>query len=149
MTTEVLTFAPDDPVSEAMQVMVDREIDGAPVVDAGGTVVGMLSTGDLIVQETRLHFPTVVSLLGATLEMPGSKRQFEKDLRQSLGSTVGEVMQADPIIVGADDTVEEAATLLHRHDISRLPVIGDSGLVGIIARVDVLRTILRDDSSES
>lgn len=147
MTTEVLTFAPEEPVSVAMQVMVERGIDGAPVVDAGGTVVGMLSTGDLIVQESRLHFPTVISLLGATLEMPGPKRQFEKDLRQSLGGTVGEVMQPDPITIGAGETLEEAATLLHRHDVSRLPVIGDAGLVGIIARFDVLRSIL--DSSES
>lgn len=148
MTSEVLTFAPDDSVSEAMQVMVERGVDGAPVVDAAGTVVGMLSTGDLIVQESRLHFPTVVSLLGATLELPSAKRQFEKDLRQSLGSTVAQVMQPDPVTIGVDDTVEEAATLLHDHDVSRLPVIGDAGLVGIVARLDVLRSIISDDASD-
>ncbi len=146
MTTEVLTFSPDDTVSDAMQVLVDRAIDGAPVVDAGGRVVGMLSTGDLIVQESRLHFPTVISLLGATLELPSSKRHFDEDLRRILGSTVGQVMQADPVTIGADETVEEAATLLHEHDVSRLPVVGDAGLVGIVSRVDILRGILRDDA---
>lgn len=145
MTTEVLTFAPDDNVGDAMRTLVDRGIDGAPVVTADGEVVGMLSTGDLIVQESRLHFPTVISLLGATLELPSSKRQFDEDLRQTLGSTVGQVMQSDPITIGADDTVEEAATLMHEHDISRLPVLGDAGLVGIVARVDILRSIIRDD----
>jgi CBS-domain-containing membrane protein len=112
------------------------------VVDADGTVVGMLSTGDLIVQSSRLHFPTVISILGATLELPSAKRQFEEDLRKSLGSTVDDVMQPDPITIGADDTVEEAATLMHDHDISRLPVVGDRGLVGIVARVDILRGLL-------
>ena len=145
MTTEVLTFTPDDNVGDAMRTLVDRGIDGAPVVTADGEVVGMLSTGDLIVQESRLHFPTVISLLGATLELPSSKRQFDEDLRQTLGSTVGQVMKADPITIGADDTVEEAATLMHEHDISRLPVLGDAGLVGIVARVDILRSIIRDD----
>lgn len=145
MTTDVLTFAPDDNVGDAMRTLVDRGIDGAPVVTADGEVVGMLSTGDLIVQESRLHFPTVISLLGATLELPSSKRQFDEDLRQTLGSTVGQVMKADPITIGADDTVEEAATLMHEHDISRLPVLGDAGLVGIVARVDILRSIIRDD----
>ena len=145
MTTEVLTFAPDDNVGDAMQILVDRGIDGAPVVTTEGEVVGMLSTGDLIVQGSRLHFPTVISLLGATLELPSSKRQFDEDLRQTLGSTVGQVMKPDPITIGIEDTIEEAATLLHQHGISRLPVLGDSGLVGIVSRVDILRSIIRDD----
>lgn len=146
MTREVLTFSPDELVSDAMASLVDRGIDGGPVVDAAGQVVGMLSTGDLIVGESRLHFPTVISLLGATLELPSSKRHFDDDLRRTLASTVADVMQADPVVVGVDDTVEDVATLLHKHDISRLPVVGDSGLVGIVSRADILRSILRDGS---
>lgn len=147
MTVEVLSFAPDDRAYEAMEEMVTRGIDGAPVVDDQGTVVGMLSTGDLIVQESRLHFPTVLSIFGATIELPSSKRHFEEDLRKSLGGTVADVMQPDPITIGADDSVEEAATLLHEHDISRLPVVGDRGLVGIVARVDILRAIISADKA--
>lgn len=149
MTTDVLTFAPGDAVAEAMATLVDRGIDGAPVVDDGGQVVGMLSTGDLIVQESRLHFPTVISLLGATLELPSAKRHFDEDLRKTLGGTVAEVMQADPITIAVDEDVEEAATLMHDHDISRLPVIGDGGLVGIVSRVDILRAIIRDDAEDA
>lgn len=148
MTTDVLTFGPDDNVGDAMSTLVDRGIDGAPVVDADGTVVGVLSTGDLIVQESKVHFPTVISLFGATLELPSAKRQFEDDLRRVLGGTVGEVMHGDPITVAPDDTIERAATLLHQHDVSRLPVVGPTGLVGIIGRVDILREILRDDPQE-
>ncbi|MBX3313388.1 MAG: CBS domain-containing protein [Actinobacteria bacterium] len=146
MTTDVLTFGPDDNVADAMRTLVDRSIDGAPVVAADGTVVGMLSTGDLIVQESKLHFPTVISLLGATLELPSAQRQFDDDLRRALGSTVAEVMHRDPVTVAADDTVERAATLMHDHDVSRLPVVGDGGLAGIVARVDILRAIIRDDA---
>ncbi|MCB0976621.1 MAG: CBS domain-containing protein [Acidimicrobiales bacterium] len=145
MTTDVLTFGPEDNVEDAMRTLVDRGIDGGPVVDSDGTVVGMLSTGDLIVQNSRLHFPTVISILGATIELPGSQRNFDDDVRRALGSTVRDVMQPNPITIGADDTVEEAATLLHDHDISRLPVLGDGGLVGIVARVDILRAIIKDD----
>lgn len=146
MTTEVLTFSPEQTVAEAMQVLVDREIDGAPVVDASGTVVGMLSTSDLIVQESNLHFPTVISLLGATLELPSSKKHFEDDLGKVLASTVGEIMHDEPLTIAADETVEAAATLLHRHDVSRIPVVGPGGLVGIVSRTDILREILRDDA---
>ncbi|CAN5861503.1 hypothetical protein BH23ACT2_BH23ACT2_12530 [soil metagenome] len=145
MTTDVLTFSPEETVSDAMQALVDQEIDGAPVV-SDGEVVGMLSTSDLIVQESKLHFPTVISILGATLELPGAKRQFDDDLRRTLGGTVGEVMHPKPVVVGLGDTVEHAATLLHDHDVSRLPVVDGGGMVGIVSRADILREILRDDT---
>ena len=133
-------------IVDAAPFSVGDEYNWLAQSDADGAVVGMLSTADLIVQESRLHFPTVISLLGATLELPSAKRHFDDDLRRVLGSTVREVMQADPITIGVDDTVEEAATLLHDHDVSRLPVVGDGGLVGIVGRVDILRGILRDDA---
>lgn len=145
MTRDVLAFAPDDNVLEAMETLVQREFSGAPVVDESGAVVGVISTGDLIVQESKLHFPTIISILGATIELPSAKRQFEDDLRRTLGSTVGEVMQPEPITIGADETIEAAATLMHDHDVARLPVVDDSGLVGILARVDILRAILSEE----
>jgi CBS-domain-containing membrane protein len=81
MTTDVLTFRPEDTVDVATQRLLDRDVDGAPVVDEGGTVVGMLSVDDLLVQETQLHYPTVFSLFGAYLELPSSHRRFEAELR--------------------------------------------------------------------
>src|SRR5688572_21068692 len=108
MTTEVVTFSPGDNVVEAMRQMVEQEIDGAPVVDADGAVIGMLSTGDLIVPESKLHFPLIVEIFGATLELPGAKRHFDEDLRRTLGSTVEDLMQEDPVTIEPDDTVEAA-----------------------------------------
>lgn len=147
MTTEVLTFGPDDNVAEAMSGLVGRGIDAAPVIDADGQVIGIISTGDLIVQETELHVPTVISLLGATLELPSSKRHFEEDLRRALGSTVADVMTPDPITIGPEATVEDAATTMHEHNVSRLPVVEEGQLVGIVARTDILRAIIRDDAA--
>lgn len=142
MTTDVLTFAPADTVETAMRTLVDRGIDAAPVVEEG-RVVGLLSTGDLIVAEGQVHVPTVFSLLGASIELPGERRKFEEDLRRALGGTVEEVMTRDPHTVGPDATLEEAATLLHTHDISRLPVVDDEGvLLGILARGDIIRAMI-------
>ena len=101
MTTEVVTFAPTDQVADAMERLVAAGIDGAPVVDEDGRVVGMLSTGDLIVQDAELHIPTVISLFGASIELPASKRHFEEDLRKALGATVGDVMAWSDLIYEA------------------------------------------------
>jgi CBS domain-containing protein len=140
MTTEVITFRPDDKVEDAMRVLVDRNVDAAPVVDADGNLVGLLSNSDLIVQESELHFPTVLSFLAATIEI--GQKHFEDDLRKALGSKVGEVMSSKPVTITPDETIERAATLMHEKDVSRLPVVTDGKLVGIVSRNDVLRAIL-------
>ena len=146
MTTDVVTFTPDESVQDATRRLVEREVDGGPVLDADGRLVGMLSSGDLLVQETKLHYPTVISLFGAYLELPSSHRRFEDDLRRAVGATVGDVMHPDPVSCAEDDTLERAATLMHEHGVGRLPVTRDGRLVGIIARGDILRAVMGSGS---
>jgi len=140
MTTDVLTFRSDDTVETAMRSMVDRNVDAAPVVDEGGIVVGMLSSSDLIVQESELHFPTVLSFLGASIEI--GHKHFDDDLRKALGSKVSDLMTSKPVTIAGDDTIERAATVMHDKGVSRLPVVNDGRLVGIISQNDVVRAIL-------
>ena len=145
MASDVLTFAPEDNVMDAMRTMLVRDVDGAPVINADGEVVGLLSTADLIVEEARVHLPTVITLLGAYIELPSSKKKFDHDVEKALGSTVGEVMSDAAPTLGPDDTVEYAATIMHEQGADRLPVIDDSGaLVGIVARGDIVRAIVAD-----
>jgi CBS domain-containing protein len=148
MTTDVLTFTSEQPIKDAMEQLVAREVDGAPVVDDVGTVVGMLSTGDLIVQDARLHGPTVISLLGAYIELPSWRKEADDDFEKATSLTVGHSMDDEPVVVKAEDTVETAATAMHDHDVSRLPVVdGDGKLVGLVARGDILRCLVEDFSS--
>ena len=142
MTTDVLSFRPEDKVEEAYRRMTERGIDGGPVVDEDGGVIGMLTTDDLLVQETRLHFPTVISLLAGGIELPSSKRKFEDELRKAVGSAVADVMTDKVVACAPDDTLERAATLMHDREVSRLPVTEGGALVGIIARADILRAVM-------
>jgi CBS domain-containing protein len=148
MVSDVLTFAPGDNVMDAMRTMLVRDVDGAPVVDADGTIVGLLSTADLIVEEARVHLPTVIALLGAYIELPSSKKQFDRDVEKAFGSTVGEVMGDAAPTLSPDDTVEHAATIMHEQGADRLPVIDESGsLVGIVARGDIVRAIVNEQDA--
>ena len=145
MTTDVLTFRPTDTVEAAARALAQRKLGGAPVVGEDGSVVGLLEDDDLIVQDTRLHFPTVISVFGAYLELPSSVRHFESDLRKAVGATVADVMDADAPTCRPDDTIESVATILHGRNASRMAVVDDDNrLVGIISRGDLVRAIVGD-----
>lgn len=143
MTTDVLSFRPTDSVEAAARALSERKLGGAPVTDDGGILVGLLEDDDLIVQDTRLHFPTVISVFGAYLELPSSLRHFEDDLRKAVGATVGDVMDPEPPTCAPDDTLESVATVLHDRNASRLPVVDDDGrLIGIVSRGDLVQAIV-------
>jgi CBS domain-containing protein len=142
MTTDVLTFTPDQNVQEAMQQLVARSVDAGPVIDDARAVVGMLSTGDLIVEEARVHFPTVVNFLGVNVTWPFEHHELDDTMAKALGASVGEVMTAAAVTIDASASVEDAATLMHDNDLSRLPVVEDGRLVGLIARGDIVKAIV-------
>jgi CBS domain-containing protein len=56
-------------------------------------------------------------------------------------------MDTDPPTCSEDDTLETVATVMHERNVSRLPVIRDGKLVGIIARGDVVRSLVADSGS--
>ena len=140
MQTEFLVLGPDDPVEQAMRALVDHDVEAAPVAGPDGTLVGLLSNTDLIVQESQLHFPTLLSFLGASIEV--GHKHFQEDLTKALGSKVSEVMTSDPVSCEETDSVETVATIMHSKDIGHVPVVRDGRVVGMVSRNDLLRAIL-------
>jgi len=143
MTRAVVTLRPDQSVQEAADVLADKAIGAAPVVDAGGTLVGLLRDEDLIVSEARLHVPTVISFLGADLVLPSSLHRFEHELKKAAGATVADVMVTDFHVADPDDTLDGVAAEMHDRDVTHVPVVDDDKLIGIIARGDLVRFLSR------
>ncbi len=144
MSSPVTTLSPETSVEDAVSLLVDQDISGAPVVDADGRLIGVLDDTDLILSEARLHAPTTIELLGGYFQLPGQRRRFAEEIRHALGRTVGEVMEDDPPRVRADATVEDVATLLVDRKVSRVPVVDDRGhVIGIVTRGDLVRVIGR------
>ena len=73
MTREVITVREDATVRELATLFLARNISGAPVVDATGRVIGVVTESDLIFQNKKVHLPTAVAILDAFifLESPG------------------------------------------------------------------------------
>ncbi len=145
MTSPVTTLTEDATVEEAVGILVEQDISGAPVVGGDGRLVGLLDDSDLILSEARLHAPTTIELLGAYIPLPGERRRFSQELRHALGRTVREVMDARPPSVATDATVEDVATLIHDRRVSRVPVVdGDRRVVGIVTRGDLVKALRRE-----
>ena len=141
MITDLVTVGPDMSVTEAAHLMVDNRIGALPVVD-GGRLVGIVTEGDLIMQDVKLEFPTYLHLLDGYILYPPSTARFETELKKAVAATVRDVMTAEPMTVQADAAVEDAATLLVEREVSRLPVLEGEQLVGIVSKSDIVRSLL-------
>ena len=145
MSSPAITLEPETTVEDAIGVLVERGIGGAPVVTADGRLLGLLDDDDLIVSEARLHAPTTIEILGAYIPLPGDLKRFNDEVRQALGRTVDEVMDSDPPSIGNGATVEDAATLIHDRGVSRLPVVdADNRVVGVVTRGDLVKALRRN-----
>ena len=146
MSSPAITLSPETTVEDAISVLVENGIHGAPVVNAEGRLIGLLDDDDLIVSEARLHAPTTIEILGAYIPLPGDLRRFNEEVRQALGRTVDEVMSEDAPSVTTTGTVEDVATLFHDRGVSRIAVTDDGGqVVGVVTRGDLVKVLRRQD----
>jgi CBS domain-containing protein len=141
MTPDPVTVTRELPVTEAAHIMTEKRVGALPVLDGAGKLIGLVTEGDLIMQDAKVHFPTYLHLLGGFVFYPGSTERFESDLKKAVGATVEDVMTVDPVTVAPDATVEDVATLLVQQEVSRLPVMDGDALVGIISKSDIVRAI--------
>jgi len=142
MTKDPLVVRPDTSLKEAIHLLVEHRISGLPVVDAEGKLIGVISEADLMWQETGVEPPPYIMLLDSVIYLE-NPTTYEKDLRKAMGLTVGEVMSDRPVSVKGDRSLRDAAKLMQKHNIRRLPVLDDGQqLVGILTRADILRDLL-------
>ena len=140
MTTDVITVDPDTTVQALATLLAERGISGAPVVDAGGRLVGVVSEGDLLhrteIGAARRHR---VRRRSWWLDdyASANAREYIKDH----GRTVRDVMTRDVVTVTEDTELADVATLLEAKRIKRVPVIRDGKVVGIISRANIVRAV--------
>ncbi len=135
MTTEVEVAHLDWSLKRAARAMIDSGVSGLPVVSDDGTVVGIITEADFIEAEAD--------------RVMGRRRLFDTvfgDKRTRVPSTVGAVMTKSPFVVDRNTMVSEAARLMTKRNVKRLPVVDPDGrLEGIVSRGDILIAFARDD----
>lgn len=144
MSSDPVTVGPDMSVTEAARIMVEKRIGALPVLD-GETMIGIVTEGDLIMQDVKLEYPTYLHLLDGFIMYPPSTARFENELKKAVAADVRAVMTTDPVTIQADAPLEDAATLLVDREVSRLPVMDGDRLVGVVSKSDIVRSLLAED----
>ena len=79
MTEKVITFSPETGIVEAARVLMENHINGAPVLDGDGRLVGILCRDDLISQQKKLPLPSYFVVLDGIIPLI-SPKHIEKEV---------------------------------------------------------------------
>jgi len=142
MTKEVITVKKETTIRELAELFARHRISSAPVVDNSGAMIGIVTETDLVEQDKNLHIPTVISLFDWVIYLESDKK-FEKELKKMTGQTVGDIFTEEVVQVSSTTPVSDLADLISSRKINSIPVVDGNRLVGIVSRIDLIRTMIR------
>jgi CBS-domain-containing membrane protein len=145
MNREVITVRPDTEITKAAGILLEQKINGLPVVDDKGELVGILCQSDLIAQQKKMPIPSLFTFLDGLIALT-SMKQIEKEVRKIAAIVVADAMTVDPVTVEPDTGIETVAALMVDNSFHTLPVVEDGRLVGIIGKADILKTLTASPS---
>jgi CBS domain-containing protein len=146
MEPDPITVSPETPLVGVHQLFVEEEINGAPVVDDSGKVLGVISSLDLL-RAVQDEYGRGVATGPAYLreELPYSGPDWAgapQDFQDRLGQlTAMDAAIPDVVTVGPDATLAQVASTMRRERIHRVFVVEDGRLLGILTTFDLLRAL--------
>lgn len=138
MDTKFIAIKKGTTYEEVFQIFDKNNISGAPVVDENESIIGIVSEKDLF----RVLFPYYTSYYNNP-ELYVDYEERENKVDEIRHHKVEIFMSRDFVKVHPDDPVLRAGALMLAKNVSRLPVIENGKLLGMIWRRDIYRTILR------
>jgi len=141
MTKELITVSPETEIFHAARLLLENHINGVPVTDETGKLVGILCQSDLIAQQKELPVPSFFTFLDGLITLT-SMKQFEKQVQKIAATTVAQAMTPNPVVVRPDTDIEKVAALMVDNNFHTIPVVDEGELVGIVGKEDILRTLI-------
>lgn len=143
MTEKPITVSPETEIVFASKILLEKRINGVPVVDKQGKLLGIICQSDLIVQQKKLPIPSLFTFLDGFISLT-SKKHLESEIQKIAAITVAQAMTVDPVTVSPETNIEYVATLMVEKNFHTIPVLENGILVGIVGKADILRTIIPD-----
>ena len=138
MTTNLVTIPPETPLASVAQLFAERGFSGAPVVDAEGKLLGMVTEADLMRRLAAAEDKPRSWIAGLLSPAGDQAARFSR----VHGRTAADVMTRNLLTAEEDTPVEKIAKALEDRRIRRVPVVRDGKLVGIVSRADLIRALM-------
>ncbi|MFQ5701945.1 MAG: CBS domain-containing protein [Acidobacteriota bacterium] len=139
MSPDVVCLNEDLDMHECERILIDREISGAPVVDAHGRLRGVLSKTDLIAyhysEQGEGTTPSPLYRIGGN--RGGRIVEFD-------APSARDVMTPVPCVATEGATLDELAALMSRKHVHRVVICRDRRVVGIVTTMDIMHAIASD-----
>ncbi|MFF0745450.1 CBS domain-containing protein [Streptomyces sp. NPDC004111] len=154
MTQTVISIGRDAPFKEIVTLMDQWKVSALPVLEGEGRVIGIVSEADLLPKEEYREDRPDLSLSEQHPAAPLPTGRIEAvrarhlaELAKAGGTTAGDLMTSPAVSVHADTTLTQAARIMARRGVKRLPVIDRIGILqGVVSRSDLLKVFLRSDT---
>lgn len=137
MASHVITVGPELDLKAVANTLVANGISAVPVVTIDGSVVGIVSEGDLM----RRAVSGVERKRSRWLETFSLAEQLMAEFVKAHGRKAKDVMTRQVISVSPDTPLQEIADLFEKHGIKRVPVIENGRLVGIVSRANLVQAL--------
>lgn len=141
MTREVITVAPETEVADIAKLLLEKHLNGVPVVDETGAIVGIVCQSDLIAEQKKLPLPSFFTLLDSFIPISSTTRA-EKEVQKITAMKAADAMTPDPVTIDPETGIDEIASIMVNRNYHTLPVTEGGRLVGIVGKEDILRTLL-------
>lgn len=148
MNENVICLSPDDTIFDAAKILSQLNIAGAPVVKKD-KIVGIVSISDIIKfidiklgKLPKIDTPGLSTLLLALVQMQKVHIDFKKELKKITATKIKDVMTKNVKSVSSSQTIIDVAEIMEKHDVNRLPVVDNGKIVGIVARADIIKSLI-------
>jgi CBS domain-containing protein len=141
MTQTVITISPEADITEAARLLLDKGVNGLPVVDSDGRLAGILCQSDLVRMQKNLPMPSLFTLLDGFLPL-SSTALMEAEVKRIAASKVSDAMTSKVVTISPDTTLDDIATLMVDKKFHTLPVTDQGRLVGVVGKKDVIKTLI-------
>jgi CBS domain-containing protein len=139
MNPDVVCLRPEMTVAEAQKLLADRSVSGAPVVDASGQPIGVISQSDLVRRQAHRVTAEQSGRFYSDVEEYQDIKELSVDQSQT---SISELMSARVYSVTRDTGVAAAASIMRERHIHRLLVTERGRLVGVVTSLDLLMVVV-------
>jgi CBS domain-containing protein len=132
MVKEVVTVGEDVSVSDLCDILQQAHANGAPVVNADGMLVGVVTEEDIL-----------YGSMGSSPSAPAGREGEAAGEGSGPGTDtlVGEIMTSPAVCATEDTDVVELCKLMWQMRIHRIPIVRDGRVTGIVSALDLVKAI--------